>query len=137
MLTLLLRTRCIIYGSAGAPDPPDMHDIQENLPVVQSCYDDGAGVQSMLSILNILLPAVLLLLMDETGGSTPGFETAALFASGFVAPLLLLEYAFESHIVHPTNPSVCGLLMPDPKIALKASFLLIYMEYSKSYCSQQ
>jgi hypothetical protein len=65
-----------------------MHYMQENLPVVQCFDDNGAGVQSMLSILNVLLPVVLLL-MDKTG-STPGFESAALFASGFVAPLLLL-----------------------------------------------
>jgi hypothetical protein len=74
--------------------------------------------------------------MDETGGSTPGFESAALFASGFVAPLLLLEYAFKSHIEHPTNPSVCWLLMPDPEIALITSFLLKYMKNSRRLYSQ-
>ena len=65
--------------------------------------------------------------MDETG-STPGFETAALCASGFVAPLLLLEFAFESHLAHPTNPSVCWLLIPDLQIALIASLLLYIYE---------
>jgi hypothetical protein len=47
MLALLLRTRCIIYGSPGAPDSPDMQYMQENLPVVQCFDDNGVGVQSI------------------------------------------------------------------------------------------
>jgi hypothetical protein len=42
-----------------------MHDMQKNLPVFQFFDDDGAGVQSMLRILNVFLP-VDLLLMAET-----------------------------------------------------------------------
>jgi hypothetical protein len=42
-----------------------MHDMQKNLPVLQYIDDDGAGVQSMLRILNVVLP-VDLLLMAET-----------------------------------------------------------------------
>jgi hypothetical protein len=55
MLARLLRTRRHVLGSVGVPDSADMHDIQKNLPVVQSFANYGAGAQSMLSILNELL----------------------------------------------------------------------------------
>ena len=129
-------------GRGGAPDPLEMLDIQKNRPALQSFDDYGAGVQSMLSILNVLLLYGIVSVAPPCGrdtGSTLGFGTAAPFALRFVAHLVLLDHAFAPHIEHPTKTSVWLLFVPDPdqKPPLIASLLLcIYVKYSRTFWSQ-
>lgn len=105
-----------------------MHDIQKNRSALQSFDDYGAGVQSMLSILNVLLYGVVSVAppSGRDTGSSLGFGTAAPLASRFVAHLVLLDHAFAPHIVYPTKTSVWLLFGPDPdqRPPLIASLLL-------------